>query len=73
MSVLICKGCGELTQTDVCNLQPRENDMVALGCHARMLENSRVWTKGCEYDHCDSFAKSEADKLIKGLKETGSC
>ena len=64
MSILICEACGEITQSDVCNLQSN----IALECHARMLENSRVWTKGCAYDHCDSFAKYQADKLINPNK-----
>lgn len=73
MSVLICEGCGELTQTDVCNLQPKEDSIVVTECYARILENNRAWVKGCAYDHCDSFAKFQANKLIKGLAETSSC
>lgn len=68
MSVLICEGCGEITQADVCNLQVFPNSIVAIECYARMLYGSRIWTKGCEYDHCDSFAKSQADKLINPNK-----
>ncbi len=64
MSVLICEACGEITQSDVCNLQSN----IAIGCYARMSEGSRIWTKGCAYDHCDSFAKSQADKLINPNK-----
>ena len=80
MSVLVCESCGEITQTVVCNLQLKtelsmgvEQYMVATECYARMMEGSRIWTKGCAYDHCDSFAKTQADKLIEGLSETGRC
>ena len=73
MSVLVCESCGEITQSAVCNLQEVKDYMVAIECYARMMDGGRAWTKGCAYDHCDSFAKSEADKLIKGLKETGRC
>ncbi len=68
MSVLICEACGEITQSDVCNLQSKEDSMIAVECYARMLEGSRIWIKGCEYDHCDSFAKAQADKLINPNK-----
>ena len=73
MSVLVCESCGEITQSSVCNLQKVEDYVVAKECYARMMENGRAWVKGCVYDHCDSFAKSQADKIIKGLKDTGPC
>ncbi len=67
MSVLICEGCGELTNTGVCN-QVETQDDTPTECYARILEGTRAWVKGCEYDSCTPFMKLQADKLINPSK-----
>ena len=70
MSVLICEGCGELTNTAICNYIETE-DLVPTKCYARILEGTRAWTKGCGYNDCDPFMQSMADSLINGVDKAG--
>ena len=67
MSILVCKKCGAITNTVVCDYDFRKMEEGAIRCYAKLVDNK--WMKGCGFDANESdnaFIKAYAMHLITG-------
>jgi len=66
MSILICKNCGGITNTALCELS---KDLTTSKCYAKWVDGK--WVIGCNYDtKSNHFMQKFAEGIIKKSQES---